>query len=430
MGARASQHSVRRRCLSCRRRAQSAHHFALDAIAGHSWHHHARAVASRLVRADVGSGRPARTGMPRAPLAGAGPRSPARHHVRRKSREPRGALGRDADAHVCVAALARCGQGSIETDEGPLNPSAQSTSSCHDVRGPSFTRLSDSTRSFRKGRRRPRRRGTRSSTSACLSWCVGAVAALQLTVRARHSPPRPPLQACDALTSATAHKRPLVSPAELEQHFPSLLPIDPLHDDIQVRLQRCLDDHLTPDGRLSHTGIIECTHIVNAWLVQTERLFAQAAARASSSSAPGHEEEAPDAGADPVPGAHAAMLGGPPMSLIDDIRNVWLLLDQIHEGASTCGVARPDGSSLIPLAFELAGMRRMQELLVHLGYTPAGCARDRCADQHLRFITRLDLDLLVRRILSHSRAGSNVPADEQASRASTRRTASSLCMRS
>ncbi|TNY21155.1 hypothetical protein DMC30DRAFT_436746 [Rhodotorula diobovata] len=170
-----------------------------------------------------------------------------------------------------------------------------------------------------------------------------------------------PLLACDALTSATAHKRPLVSPAELEQHFPSLLPIDPLHDDIQVRLQRCLDDHLTPDGRLSHTGIIECTHIVNAWLVQTERLFAQAA---------------------------APMLGGPPMSLIDDIRNVWLLLDQIHEG-----------------------MRRMQELLVHLGYTPAGCARDRCADQHLRFITRLDLDLLNCFFLVHALVTENLGLD-------------------
>ncbi|GAA5840563.1 hypothetical protein JCM9279_007365 [Rhodotorula babjevae] len=170
-----------------------------------------------------------------------------------------------------------------------------------------------------------------------------------------------PLLACDAQTSASARKRPLVSPSELAHYFPNLLPADPLHDDIQRRLQQVLDDTLMPDGQLSHEGIVECTHVINSWLVQTERLFAQAA---------------------------APVLGGPPMSLINDVRNQWLLLDGIHEA-----------------------IRRMQELLVHLEYMPSGCSRDKCADQHLRFITRLDLDLLNCFFLLHSLVTENLGLD-------------------
>lgn len=154
---------------------------------------------------------------------------------------------------------------------------------------------------------------------------------------------------------------------------------------------------MTLDGQLSHEGIVECTHVINSWLVQTLRLFAQAAARASN---PWHREaEAPlQEGADPVLGAHAAVLGGPPMSLINDVRTQWRLLDQIHEGASLSLSPFLDASFVPSLTYmlALAGIRRMQELLVHLEYMPSGCSRDKCADQHLRFITRLDLDLLVR----------------------------------
>ncbi|GAA5934975.1 hypothetical protein JCM3775_004664 [Rhodotorula graminis] len=170
-----------------------------------------------------------------------------------------------------------------------------------------------------------------------------------------------PLLACDAQTSAASRKRPLVSPSELAQYFPDLLPVDPIHDDIQHRLQKILDDTLTPEGQLSHQGIVECTHVINAWLVQTQRLFAQAA---------------------------APVLGGPPMSLMNDVRNQWLLLDQIHEG-----------------------IRRMQELLVHLEYMPFGCNKDKCADQHLRFITRLDIDLLTCFFLLHSLVAENLGLD-------------------
>ena len=43
--------------------------------------------------------------MPRAPLAGARPRSPPRHHVRGEPREPRGPHGRRTAPHLCVTQL-------------------------------------------------------------------------------------------------------------------------------------------------------------------------------------------------------------------------------------------------------------------------------------------------------------------------------------
>ncbi|BGP42105.1 hypothetical protein JCM10450v2_006191 [Rhodotorula kratochvilovae] len=170
-----------------------------------------------------------------------------------------------------------------------------------------------------------------------------------------------PLLVCDAITAAYARKKPLITRADLAQYFPSFVPPDPHKDGIQTVLQKCLRDSMTADGKLSHDGVRHCADIVHAWLAQAQRLFAQAA---------------------------APQLGGPPMSLIDDIRDLWQLLDQIHEG-----------------------IRQLQEMLVHLNYAPAGCSSDGCADQHLRFITRLDKDLLDCFFLVHSLVTENLGLD-------------------
>ncbi|GJN92545.1 hypothetical protein Rhopal_005575-T1 [Rhodotorula paludigena] len=170
-----------------------------------------------------------------------------------------------------------------------------------------------------------------------------------------------PILICDAVTSAYARKKPLITKSDLVQHFPSFVPPDPRKENIQSLLQACLRDNLSPTGSLTHDGITKATEIVHSWLAQGQRLFAESA---------------------------AYKVGGPPASLVNDIRDLWQLLDQIHEA-----------------------IRKMQEMLVHLSYTPDGCASDGCADQHLRFITRLDKDLLDGFFLIHSLVTENLGLD-------------------
>ncbi|GAA6048818.1 hypothetical protein JCM3770_003637 [Rhodotorula araucariae] len=170
-----------------------------------------------------------------------------------------------------------------------------------------------------------------------------------------------PLLVCDAITAAYARKKPLITPADLAHYFPSFVPPNPHNESLQVLLQMCLRHNMTADGMLSHDGIRHCANIIHAWLAQAQRMFAQAA---------------------------APQLGGPAISLINDIRALWQLLDQIHDG-----------------------IRQLQEMLVHLNYTPMGCSADGCADQHLRFITRLDKDLLDCFFLVHSLVTENLGLD-------------------
>lgn len=158
-----------------------------------------------------------------------------------------------------------------------------------------------------------------------------------------------PLLEKDSVTAAYARKKPLVSDADLEHYFPKYLHPDAQRDKFQSIVQDCLRDTLASDGRLTHKGVSNAADIVQAWSSYSHRLFAHIAA--------------------PQP-------GGPSTTLRDDIRKLWAVLDQIHEG-----------------------IRKVQEMLVQLSYVPQGCQGDGCTDEHLRFITRLDKDLLVRLVL-------------------------------
>ncbi|BGP18430.1 hypothetical protein JCM10213v2_006496 [Rhodosporidiobolus nylandii] len=153
-----------------------------------------------------------------------------------------------------------------------------------------------------------------------------------------------PLLACDAITSAYARKKPLITDRDLLDYFPGLVPPDPKRQSIQAVLQDCLREHVSAEGLLTHDGIGRASEVVAGWIAHSQRLFAQTA---------------------------APKAGGPPMSLLASIKDLWQLLDEIHEG-----------------------VRKLQEMLVHLSYVPHGCASDGCADQHLRFVTRLDKALL------------------------------------
>uniref|UniRef100_A0A0K3CFP7 BY PROTMAP: gi/472585190/gb/EMS22756.1/ C6 transcription factor [Rhodosporidium toruloides NP11] gi/647400044/emb/CDR45149.1/ RHTO0S10e05534g1_1 [Rhodosporidium toruloides] n=1 Tax=Rhodotorula toruloides TaxID=5286 RepID=A0A0K3CFP7_RHOTO len=170
-----------------------------------------------------------------------------------------------------------------------------------------------------------------------------------------------PLLENDSVTAAYARKKPLISASDLEHYFPAYLHPDTNKDNMQSIVQDCLRDTLASDGRLTHEGVSDAANIVQAWISHSHRLFAQVAA--------------------PQP-------GGPPSTLVDDIRKLWTMLDQIHEG-----------------------IRKVQEMLVQLSYVPQGCQGDGCTDEHLRFITRLDKDLLDTLFLIHSLVTENLGLD-------------------
>ncbi|GAA5908507.1 hypothetical protein JCM6882_001286 [Rhodosporidiobolus microsporus] len=170
-----------------------------------------------------------------------------------------------------------------------------------------------------------------------------------------------PLLTCDAVTSAYARKKPLITEHDLETYFPSFVAANFEKENIQTTLQDCLRQHATADGLLSHEGIGRAAAVVHSWIAQCQRLFAKAA---------------------------APIAGGPPSTLHTQIKNLWRLLDEIHEG-----------------------IRKLQEMLVHLSYVPHGCASDGCADQHLRFVTRLDKDLIDVFFLIHTLVSENLGLD-------------------
>ncbi|GAA6012266.1 hypothetical protein JCM10207_002783 [Rhodosporidiobolus poonsookiae] len=170
-----------------------------------------------------------------------------------------------------------------------------------------------------------------------------------------------PLLTCDAITSAYARKKPLISDRDLEDYFPTFLRPDFRSQSIQTLLQDCLRQNVSPEGLLTHEGISRAAEVVHSWIAQCQRMFAQTAA--------------------PKP-------GGPPVSLLKEIKELWALLDEIHEG-----------------------VRKLQEMLVHLSYVPHGCASDGCADQHLRFVTRLDKDLIDVFFLIHTLVSENLGLD-------------------
>ncbi|GAA6044196.1 hypothetical protein JCM8097_006809 [Rhodosporidiobolus ruineniae] len=170
-----------------------------------------------------------------------------------------------------------------------------------------------------------------------------------------------PLLTCDAITCAYARKKPLITDRDLEDYFPSFSVQDFKQRNIQTVLQDCLRMHISPEGLLTHEGIGRAAAVVHSWIAQSQRMFAAAA---------------------------APKAGGPPDALLDDIKQLWNLLDEIHEG-----------------------IRKLQEMLVHLSYVPHGCASDGCADQHLRFVTRLDKDLIDVFLLLHTLVSENLGLD-------------------
>ena len=133
---------------------------------------------------------------------------------------------------------------------------------------------------------------------------------------------------------------------DIEQYFPrSPLPDPNLHS-LHADLRACLDEHVDSAGAATHVGIWRASLVLLAWVTAGQRAFAAVS-------------------------VHRAT--GPPATLTQDIRAIWSLLDQAHEG-----------------------VRSLQEMLIHLDRVPLGCAKDGCTDQHLRLVTRLDKDLLVR----------------------------------
>ncbi|GAA5882456.1 hypothetical protein JCM3774_001126 [Rhodotorula dairenensis] len=161
-----------------------------------------------------------------------------------------------------------------------------------------------------------------------------------------------PLLAADAVISAYARKEPIISAHEIEQYFPrSPLP-DPKFHSLHTALRACLNEHVDATGAPTHVGIWRALLVLLAWVTAGQRAFASAS----------------------IP-----HMGGPPATLTQDIRALWSLLDEAHEG-----------------------VRSLQEMLIHLDRTPLGCVKDGCTDQHLRFVTRLDKDLLDLFFLTHS----------------------------
>lgn len=161
-----------------------------------------------------------------------------------------------------------------------------------------------------------------------------------------------PLLAADAVSAAYARKDPIISVHDIEQYFPrSPLPNPNLHR-LHADLRACLDEHVDSAGAATHVGLWRAALVLLAWVTAGQRAFAAVSVRRAT---------------------------GPPATLTQDIRAIWSLLDQAHEG-----------------------VRGLQEMLIHLDRVPLGCAKDGCTDQHLRFVTRLDKDLLDLFFLTHS----------------------------
>ncbi|KWU46055.1 hypothetical protein RHOSPDRAFT_32535 [Rhodotorula sp. JG-1b] len=161
-----------------------------------------------------------------------------------------------------------------------------------------------------------------------------------------------PLLAADAVSAAYARKYPIISVHDMEQYFPrSPLPDPNLHS-LHADLRACLDEHVDSAGTATHVGIWRASLVLLAWVTAGQRAFAAVS-------------------------VHRAT--GPPATLTQDIRAIWSLLDQAHEG-----------------------VRSLQEMLIHLDRVPLGCAKDGCTDKHLRLVTRLDKDLLDLFFLTHS----------------------------
>ncbi|GAA5986043.1 hypothetical protein JCM10908_006382 [Rhodotorula pacifica] len=170
-----------------------------------------------------------------------------------------------------------------------------------------------------------------------------------------------PLLAADAVTAAYARKDPIIGAHEIQQYFPrSPLPDPSLHS-LRADMHACLDEHVDSSGAATHVGIWRASLVLLAWVTAGQRAFAAASVTRPS---------------------------GPPATLTQDIRALWALLDEAHEG-----------------------VRSMQEMLIHLDRPPLGCAKDGCTDQHLRFVTRLDKDLLDLFFLTHSLVTENIGRD-------------------
>lgn len=147
------------------------------------------------------------------------------------------------------------------------------------------------------------------------------------------------------MTAAYARKAPLIASYDIAHFFPrSPLP-DPSVHSVRADLQTCLSQNADPQGGATHISVWRASLVLLSWVTAGQRAFATLAM--------------------PRP-------GGPPASMVDDLRRLWSLLDDAHDGA-----------------------RILQEMLLHLEQTPVGCAEDGCTNQHLRLITRLDKDLLV-----------------------------------
>ncbi|KAG0657780.1 Proline-rich protein 12 [Rhodotorula mucilaginosa] len=170
-----------------------------------------------------------------------------------------------------------------------------------------------------------------------------------------------PLLAADAVSAAYARKDPVISVHDIEEYFPrSPLPNPNLHS-LHGDLRACLDEHVDSAGAATHVGIWRASLVLLAWVTAGQRAFAAVSVQRAS---------------------------GPPATLTQDIRAIWSLLDEAHEG-----------------------IRSLQEMLIHLDRVPLGCAKDGCTDQHLRLVTRLDKDLLDLFFLTHSLVSEHLGRD-------------------
>lgn len=153
------------------------------------------------------------------------------------------------------------------------------------------------------------------------------------------------LQSADALTSAYSRRAPIVTTHDIAEFFVRQPLPDPAQHNLQADMTACLNDQSDIMGGPTHIGIWRACLVLFSWVTTAQRAFAIAAK--------------------PRP-------NGPQPRLLQDVRALWALLDKAHDGAL-----------------------HLQQTLIHLDRPPAGCAKDGCSDQQLRFITRLDKDVLV-----------------------------------
>jgi hypothetical protein len=84
-----------------------------------------------------------------------------------------------------------------------------------------------------------------------------------------------------------------------------------------------------------------------------------------------------------------------PVLLSNSIYALWRAVDQIHQGP----LLEPlllNPTRLTSFRSPSAASQNLQTTLINLDYAPIACGADGCNDLHLRFITRLDRDTMVR----------------------------------